>query len=92
MHELFSKPGTWTQHVSARDVNGISVPFDEARACCWCLQGAIRFCYPKIEDQWRLLFRFKAVPEFGGRPPYFWNDAPERTQEEVQALCKRLDI
>jgi hypothetical protein len=39
---LFSKPGRWTQKVSARDRTGKTIPVFGDEACAFDIEGAIR--------------------------------------------------
>lgn len=87
--ELLSKPGAWTQKVCARDEFGTRVGATSDSACSWCIIGAILRLYPyEVGDLREKLY--------GVLPKGFsiaqWNDTPERTQEEVVAVLKELDI
>lgn len=86
--ELLSKPGAWTQGFFARDSSGSLRHSCEPDACCWCAIGAISLCYkdcsPREDAIQKLFGRVGNVAE--------WNDYPLRTQDEVVAVLKELDI
>lgn len=88
IHELLDKPEKWTKDANARDKEGYTIGATNPKAVCWCLYGSMFKCYE--EEQRQIADRVRA--EF--RPGSFveWNDAPERTFEEVRALCLKLDI
>lgn len=83
--DLLEKPGAWTQHTSARDVGGVTIPIKSDRAVCWCVIGALwRASVPS--SFYSALREFKSaigtdfVPE--------WNDHPSRKQAEVVAALR----
>lgn len=50
--ELLSDESKWTRSAYARDSMGHSIPSTDPDAKCWCLQGAINFCYQgKLHQQ-----------------------------------------
>jgi hypothetical protein len=51
IRELLSDPTRWTQHVSARNVQGDPVHPRSEEACAWCLLGAMHKCYDSEEVQ-----------------------------------------
>ncbi len=89
-HELLAPEGAWTQDAFARDRTGKECPFDDRLACAWCLEGAVAKCYPNREDCMAQRAKLKEwLPE---RTLGSWNDNPKRTQGQVVALLKELDI
>lgn len=93
VYELLDKPEKWTKGENARDAEGNKVRPDNPTAVCWCLEGAIRYCYG---ESWRTSY-YKAedaVQDMSGGylNAFEWNDAPRRTYKQVIALCKKLDI
>ena len=88
--ELLSGPEKWTQGSSARDPSGKSWHVEYEHACCWCLWGAIRFCYPNIYQAAQIEERVRQVLLIGSIVD--WNDAPERTYEEVMAVVEKAGI
>src|SRR4051812_47041533 len=101
-YELLSKPGAWTQGAGAkvRDDNDDLVDAEsiyDPRACAWCAWGALKMCYRNPSDYVRAseTLQRKIQPGYGGSVVgdiAWWNDAPNRTQEEVVATLKELDI
>lgn len=84
VHEILEIPGTWTQGKAYRDENGKSCPIENA--VCGCIYGLIDLIYRDkwLEQEAKLCQKIHGVVK--------WNDTPGRTQEEVLALCKELDI
>lgn len=88
--ELIEQTG-WCQNVYARAANGQGASVEDPNAVSYCARGAIEVThkndltdaidrlYQGIHDKYRL-----TVIE--------WNDAPERTKEEVIAVLKELDL
>lgn len=83
----------WTQHVLARTSDGTGVNGRNPFAVQWCLLGALGRaqhdlnlpdvpCY-EVEHQLCQLVSGRHAPL------YLWNNAPERTQEDVLALFDR---
>lgn len=93
-YELLDSPEKWCQGPYAEDASGEAVDERSPDACSWCLVGAISRCYmPDGDDDLRDYLRAcnairKAVGVECGR----WNDAPERTFQEVRDVLLKLDI
>lgn len=86
--ELISGPGAWTQGFLARDRDGKACLEDDSEACCFCMMGAIKRVYgPDFREVFDVLLRNKV-----GQWYPQWNDRPGRTQAEVVAVLKELDI
>ena len=90
LKELFTDESRWTQGVAARDREGNIVSPNDPLAVKFCPDGGIRRCYPyeewshvRIQLQHRLHY---------GQSITEWNDAPERTFEDIQRLVNELDI
>jgi len=89
IQELYSNdPSRWTRGANARDINGEMVDVDSNSATCLCLLGASIKCYGW--SRWSAIYD-KIVDKVGCRVSA-WNDAPERTFEDVKALVEELDI
>jgi hypothetical protein len=95
--ELFAANERWTKRAMARVSMGISVIETHPSAVCWCLLGAIYFCYPEEKD--RKIVTAKVLGKIPIWDPYdrlsaisAWNDHPDRSFEEVKALAEELDI
>ena len=82
--ELFEDPKRWIKENMSTDIQGNPTNVNEA--VCWCLMGAMLKIYPKYTHAWDAV-----INELNGKL-ITWNDAPERTHEEVIALCKKLGI
>ncbi len=86
-YQLLETKG-WTKGASARNKKGLVTPPFSKSATCFCTFGALQVVYgpeylkalTKIED-------YLNVPAIAT-----WNDAPERTKEEVIAVLKHLDL
>jgi len=93
-YELLAPEGAWTQRAQARDERGCEVPFSSPFAVSYCLLGALYKCYPSTRQVRDSLYdRLKNTPGFDWTKGFpGWNDAPDRTQAEVVALLKELDI
>lgn len=85
VHEILEIPGTWTQEQKFR--NQDKEPCGYQEATCACMMGLIAVVYGTIGPVYSKLSRWLGVSSV-----VFWNDNPARTQEEVQKLCKELDI
>lgn len=86
--KLLEPEGAWTQGASARDSGRRVVIFSSERACQWCALGAIGATYKGYQI---LDIERRLRSELAGSIAV-WNDTPERTQAEVVALLKSLDI
>lgn len=69
----------WTQSVYARDAYLRHVAIDSPKAVCFCLAGALRRVGLQPSVNYKSYFK--------GEPGVLttWNDAPERTKDEVLA-------
>ncbi len=88
-YELLSQPGAWCQGNAARDIDGREVCFFEQCATSWCIWGAMNKCHASIDMMDRLSLEvrtrgFKTIAEY--------NDWPTRTQEEVVAFLREIDL
>lgn len=86
--ELFTNETKWTQGAFSRTKNGRLSFANNPNAACFCLSGAVFKCYEAkdhgtIEEKIRKEIGTNIVT---------WNDAPNRTFEEVKALVEKLDI
>lgn len=80
-------PGTWIQKVAARNVAGDCVFSGSPEAVCWCSLGAI---LATGADQ---MFSAMQVLDLSlGVNTGWWNDAPERTHEEVMVAFDRAIV
>lgn len=91
IHELFTDARRWTQGTFARNARGETVATSNPAATCWCLEGAMMRCYPNMYEQDRVNTTIRRELGLGGGV-VTWNDAPERTFDEVKALVTALDI
>lgn len=88
LQELFADPTRWTQDRYAKTADGHLSSINSRWSVCFCLAGGIHRVYKdytKRSDVFDQVFR-----EVGSTAE--WNDAPERTVEDVQKLCKALNI
>jgi hypothetical protein len=93
LHELFAKPGTWTQRHNARDKNGAVVDHYHPDAVKFCIMGGLHKCYGENHEPAYHAISAKLVERGspnGDITP--WNDAAGRTQAEVHQLCLDADV
>lgn len=93
IQELFKDPSTWTKGAYARNEQGKSVGARSGDAKCFCLQGALAHCYGGTPDYYKI--SDKVSEELYSRcylDTIAWNDAPERTFEEVKQLVTELNV
>lgn len=90
IHELFTDESKWTQGENAIDALGFCVPVVSTDAVCWCLFGALTCCYWEENDFAWALGKLRA--ELKKESITDWNDASERTFQEVRDLVVRLGI
>jgi hypothetical protein len=81
----------WTQGEWAKDANGKGLVYDNPKATCFCAEGAILrsgasedSSIPQEDAQERLKEAIVSTESIAD-----WNDAPERTQEEVIVAFSR---
>lgn len=102
-YELLTDPENWTQGVYVKPKKGpkpessISPKPEEGNpeTDCFCLLGAIRYCYPDQNGPTRrqaINLVFDTLYERCNIAATHWNDDPNRTHEEVVALLKELDV
>jgi len=95
-HELLSDASKWTKGAFAKNKDGIRTNYSSRNAVCWCLLGAMDKCYDKSgwEFQFALFNKLRTVikTKYNITGVSKFNDAPERTFEEVHNLLKELDI
>jgi hypothetical protein len=89
-YELLNSPDKWCKGANALSESGASVNDSSPGACKWCVNGALRKCYPTIDERSPLYN--KIWLETNGLFIAEWNDAPERTWQEVHDLLVKLDI
>lgn len=79
----------WTQEAFARDSAGNQVPPDNENACKWCAVGAIEAANmnPGNVEKALKLFRSHLPAEHNSAVEF--NDAPERTAEQVADLMEK---
>jgi hypothetical protein len=96
LKELLSSPDKWIQGHYALDAEGDVIDAQDPDAVCFCLQGAIRRCYNDGKEPYRFTDEYKGVKSRIlheiGEPITTWNDAPERTFEDIKQLVEKLDI
>lgn len=80
----------WTQRTYARDAQRAPCPWDSPDAASWCMSGAVSRAARSVGDEvasaayefcWRFMGDMSA-----------WNDAPERTQDEVVRKLRAMAI
>ncbi len=90
--ELLKSPKQWTKGQYARNKSGLAIQSTDPEAVCWCIMGAANRCYPSVKNSKLNQNIQHLIGEEIGYNPSVWNDAPERTFEDVHALAEKLDI
>lgn len=88
VRELFTDASKWAKGAEARNSDGLRTQFDSPFAVSWCLGGALAKCYPNTYPS----LRVEVQMQMGIRHISVWNDADNRTFEEVKELVDRLDL
>lgn len=91
LSEFLDSEDKWCQGYWAKDANNIYVDTLDSKACRWCLGGAMykvsrldkTFDYEDVKS--------KVSKYVGGNIP-LWNDAIERTFEDVKTMMNALGI
>lgn len=93
-YELLDSKEKWMQGDWSADKDGSYVACTSERAACWCVAGAFIRCYPDIDERDGVIekLRKKIELQSGLSSIFVWNDAQERTYEEVYSVLKELDI
>lgn len=92
--ELLSSPERWTKGAERRDADGEPTLLEGEHVASRCLYGALYCAYRATPERFEAELKIKV--EFIGmgvnKTLYEWNDAPERTFEDVRQLVTELDI
>jgi hypothetical protein len=93
VYKLLADEARWTRDKLSRNIDGDGVWPLEEEAVSWCVAGAIMKCYPhdtigetieRLHQYLKTNLNYDLVS--------FWNDAPERTHDEVISVLRELDI
>ena len=87
--DLISKPEAWTQHTNARDAQGKKIASRNPAAVCFCGFGALIRVEPEktVRRDQTYFYLNRMVP--GCLDYVEWQDAPERTHDEVMNVFSR---
>ena len=85
--DLLEPEGAWCQDQMALDARGKPTIASSPNACRWCASGAI-IAVSVRKLQARLNARVAIRESLGVASLTEWNDAPERTQDEVVAALR----
>jgi hypothetical protein len=88
--DFLTGPEKWTKGAYARRQDGASVNQKDPYAVSWCIYGLLCHCYGDT-DNLDFVEAYQKVWRRVG-PMTVWNDAAERTFEEVRAVSLELDI
>lgn len=87
--ELYDgKPERWTRGAFARLATDVQTSAHNESATCWCLAGAEIAIQSKDQADYDSFFN--AMAAITGMGMVEWNDRPERTFAEVEALLKEI--
>jgi hypothetical protein len=94
---MFTEPGTWAQRGEARDADDHVVLAESPYARRWSVDGALLlqrsllgYRYRVVEVACELLMAELGWAERSKRSVVTWNDARERTQQDVVELIDRV--
>lgn len=92
--ELIADPAKWTKGAYARDAKGAKLADNcDPIAVCWCAAGAIERCYPKpTDDRSYSALYSRLLDHIDSAHVSIWNDAPERTHDEVVSALKACGL
>lgn len=96
IRKLLTDKSQWTQGANARNSSAEPVGLDSADAVCWCLAGALVRCYRNgrrgsaLERDMDRHVRQITHGAYGNFVA--WNDAPERTFNDIRQLIEEMDI
>lgn len=76
----------WTKGAYARDAENVNVDENDPSACSWCIQGALYRAGAGTEMQEAVESAVETLT--GAEYIHVFNDAPERTKEEVLELLR----
>lgn len=88
--ELLTDESKWTQNAFGRDAEGLACFSGDPDAVCWCLLGAMTVCYPNSYIRAEIIR--KIHKHLLNNTVFNFNDAPERTFEDIKKLVNDLDI
>lgn len=91
--ELLDSPEKWTQNATARTVDGFCVMYDAATAVRFCIIGAMYRCY-EYPHRYTVNKKIDACLQQRGITVgiVHWQNAPERTFEEITEILKEADV
>jgi hypothetical protein len=89
-YELLDSPEKWCRGANAVAVDGSETMATSPYACKWCMEGAINRCCGPLEARQAALGRVRGM--IGQYPVFAWNDAPNRTFEQVREALIRADV
>ncbi len=87
LSELLTDESKWTKGAFARTKSGVGLwNGSSPNAVCWCLSGALQVCDARSETKQKIREHLKIdfIPA--------WNDAPERTFDDVKNLLTELNL
>lgn len=104
-YEILNSPEKWTKGTHFKNVEGVVLAPESAKATCMCLEGAVILAYSytiiELYRSWEYRRLEIAIEAKYGLTRLHankcnlvasFNDHPETTFEEVVALLKELDL
>lgn len=85
--ELRIDPTRWTQYSYARNSDGLPAFLHSEEARTWCLMGHVKKRVPAGKSTSRFMLQLHTAV---GVPAATWNDAPERSVQDIIELCDRI--
>lgn len=93
--ELLTDESKWTRGAYARDSMGHHISSTDPDAKCWCLQGAIDFCYRDsiMSEKGPAIIRlYETVQQYYGTPSVFHFNDRKATFEDIRKVIELADI
>lgn len=90
LQELFARAARWQKGWFAATRKGVRCYSDDPNAVCFCLFGGLERVYGTGVKNQQMVNRLKqTLPDTSF---VAWNDAPERTIQDIRALVKKAGV
>lgn len=91
--DILDRPERWTKGAAAKNEKGQTVDVNAPCAACFCLTGAVEFCYRTPDSKAKALRAIKDAlfQLFKQLDPVMFNDDPKTTFEQVRKVVLWAD-